>query len=108
MKVVIDMPKEFESHFKNDKFKDSLERVIYDIEHDSTGDLLSGNYEVETLRMLRDALQISTLLPKGHGRLVDADKIIAKAIECMKYPTNYSFMECVIAKRETCSRSHTS
>lgn len=32
-----------------------------------------------------------------HGRLIDADKIVAEATECMKYPANYKYMECVIA-----------
>lgn len=38
-----------------------------------------------------------TPLPKGHGRLIDADKIISEATERMKYPANHKYMECVIA-----------
>ena len=37
-------------------------------------------------------------LPKGHGRLIDADRIISDAIESMKYPENHVYMECVIAR----------
>lgn len=37
------------------------------------------------------------VLPKGHGKLIDADAVIAEATERMKYPANYKYMECVIA-----------
>lgn len=53
MKVVIDIPKEFEQHFNEDKFKDSLLRlktdINYGLEHDET---ISGIYEIELLDML--------------------------------------------------------
>lgn len=57
MKVVIDIPREFISHWKKDKFKDSLERVSADIaqyrlDHRYT---LSGIYEEETISMLIEA-----------------------------------------------------
>lgn len=61
MKITIDIPDEFESHFEMDGFKDSLERIVSDIEFafekmlkdDCT--VLSGRYEIETLNMLKDA-----------------------------------------------------
>lgn len=61
MKVVIDIPKEFVSHWKKDKFKDSLERVLQDIkqyryDHNL---ILSGLYEEETLEMLTEAFSNS-------------------------------------------------
>ena len=46
---------------------------------------------------LGDAVRDGTPLPKGHGRLIDADKIVAEATERMKYPANHKYMECVIA-----------
>lgn len=46
---------------------------------------------------MKDALMNGTPLPKGHGRLIDADKIVAEATERMKYPANHEYMECVIA-----------
>ena len=53
MKLVIDIPKDFEQHFNEDKFKDSLLRlktdINYGLEHEST---ISGNYEIELLDML--------------------------------------------------------
>ena len=33
MRIEIEIPKEFEKHFTEDKFKDSLERIMADIKH---------------------------------------------------------------------------
>lgn len=56
MKVIIDIPKEFERHFNNDKFKDSLERIECDIQDDinkeHTIPTVSGRRELELLDML--------------------------------------------------------
>lgn len=59
MKIMIDIPAEFEEQFAFDHFRDSLGRIAYDLrtwiyEGD---DLLSGRYDIETLEMLTDALQ---------------------------------------------------
>lgn len=59
MKIMLDIPAEFEEHFAFDHFRDSLGRIAYDLrtwtyEGD---DLLSGRYDIETLEMLTDALQ---------------------------------------------------
>ena len=61
MKVIIDIPDEFIAHYKQDKFSDSLQRVLNDIiqyrhEHSFT---LSGRYEDETLLMLIDVFSNS-------------------------------------------------
>lgn len=73
MKIVIDIPKEFESHFEFDRFADSLARVASDIE--ALGFKMSGRYERETITMIRKAFENATPLPKGHGELKDASKI---------------------------------
>ena len=64
MKIEIDIPKEFEEHFKQDKFKDSLERIMIDLKHC----LYAGNclcagrrYEYETIEMLGKAFEDSKL-----------------------------------------------
>lgn len=49
MKLVIDIPKDFEKHFSEDKFKDSLERIKADLNEDF---VFAGNYERELLDML--------------------------------------------------------
>ena len=61
MRIEIDIPKEFEEHFKQDKFKDSLERIMADIFHSlEIGNCLcAGRYEYETIEMLEKALENS-------------------------------------------------
>lgn len=57
MKIGINIPGEFEEHFKQDKFKESLERIMADLENS----LCAGNYEYETIKMLEKALENSEL-----------------------------------------------
>ena len=61
MRIEIDIPKEFEEHFNQDKFKDSFERIMADIFHSlEIGNCLcAGNYEYETIEMLEKALENS-------------------------------------------------
>ena len=61
MRIEIDIPKEFEEQFKQDKLKDSLERIMADIFHSlEIGNCLcAGNYEYETIKMLAEALENS-------------------------------------------------
>ena len=68
MKLLIDIPKEFEQHFQKDKFEDSLTRLSADAH------LLAGLYEQETVSMLIYAFKYSILVPP-HGRLIDADAL---------------------------------
>lgn len=51
MKIMIDIPKEFEQHFNLDRFKDSLLRIRCDTRY-CFGDGVSGEYEIELLDML--------------------------------------------------------
>ena len=46
MRIEIEIPKEFEEHFKQDKFEDTLHRLSADAH------LVAGNYERETAIML--------------------------------------------------------
>lgn len=66
MRLLINIPKEFEQHFQADRFEDSLHRLSADAH------LLAGNYEQETAKMLRNALK-SAVIVQPHGRLIDAD-----------------------------------
>lgn len=61
MGIEIEIPKEFEEHFMQDKFKDSFERIMADIEHSlENGDCLcAGRYEYETIEMLQKAFENS-------------------------------------------------
>ena len=53
MRVEIEIPKEFEEHFKQDKFEDTLYRLSADAH------LIAGNYEQETAIMLIKAFKES-------------------------------------------------
>ncbi len=53
MKIEIEIPKEFEEHFKQDKFEDALYRLSADAH------LIAGNYEQETAIMLIKAFKES-------------------------------------------------
>ena len=55
MKLIIDIPKEFETDYKGDKFKDFFSRVLCDIEKG----VLCGNYEKETAEMFLKAFDES-------------------------------------------------
>lgn len=63
MKITLDIPKEFEQHFNEDKFKDSLLRLKvdtnYGFEHDET---ISGIYEIELLDMLVEAFEKAEII----------------------------------------------
>lgn len=49
MKLIIDIPKEFEEHFNEDRFKDSFERIKADLSGEF---LFAGTYERELLDAL--------------------------------------------------------
>lgn len=56
MKLIIDIPKEFETDYNGDKFKDFFSRVLCDIEK---GKCLCGSYEIETAEMFLKAFDES-------------------------------------------------
>lgn len=64
MKVKLELPKEFESHYNADKFDDSLSRVLYDISN--TENALSGRYEREVIETLREVFKTSKVVKTGH------------------------------------------
>ena len=65
-KIIITIPDEFESHFKSDKFKDSMGRAIFDLKQRPTDIVnLAGRYEIETLEMLETALEESKEIRTG-------------------------------------------
>ena len=55
MKLIIDIPTEFETDYNGDKFKDFFSRVQCDIENGT----LCGNYEKETAEMFLKAFDES-------------------------------------------------
>ena len=70
MKIVIEIPKEFEDHFKSDCFRDSLMRLITDAH------CLAGNYEKETADMLIHSLENAQIIDECvYGVTIDDDRI---------------------------------
>jgi hypothetical protein len=68
MRFLINIPKEFEQHFQEDRFENSLHRLSADAH------LIAGLYEKETAKMLIDAFKNAIPVPP-HGRLIDADAL---------------------------------
>lgn len=56
MKLIIDIPKEFESDYNGDLFKDFFSRVLCDIQQNGT---ICGNYEKEIAEMFLKAFDES-------------------------------------------------
>lgn len=83
MRIEIEIPKEFENHFKRDKFKDSFERIMADIKHSlENGDCLcAGRYEYETVEMLEKAFENSK-------SSYDIDKVVEELEGAMWLTTN--------------------
>lgn len=59
MKLIIDIPTEFETDYNGDKFKDFFSRVLCDIEK---GKCLCGSYEIETAEMFLKAFDESVTM----------------------------------------------
>ena len=72
MKIIIDIPKEFNIHWEMDRFKDSLRRMKADAEF---CELLSGNYEAELCEMLITAFAEAQEIQTPHGDLIDRDEL---------------------------------
>ena len=70
MKLLVDIPKEFEQHFQTDRFEDSLHRLSADAH------LLAGKYEQETAVMLIEAFATAVPVPT-HGDLIDRDALLS-------------------------------
>lgn len=67
MKIILDIPKEFEKHFNKDRFKDSLKRIITDVTDEIESDFsISGRYEIELCEMLIEAFKNTEVRKVGH------------------------------------------
>ena len=75
MKVMIDIPKEFEEDLKGN-FKELFERLIADIDFalEKQEPLLCGNYERETAEMFLSAFEKATVIPDNatNGDMIKA------------------------------------
>lgn len=71
MRIIIDIPEEFESDYKGDMFKDFFSRVLCDIQ-DGT---LCGNYEKEIAEMFLKAFDESTPMDRIVEQLQQAESV---------------------------------
>lgn len=77
MRIEIEIPKEFEEHFNQDKFEDTLHRLSADAH------LIAGNYEQETAIMLIKAFADSK--PAYDPEAVVAELEEISEIYCEEY-----------------------
>lgn len=113
MKLLIDIPKEFEQHFQADRFDDALHRLSADAH------LLAGLYEQETALMLSEAFKNAVPVPPHDGEAFE--KVISERItqiakwgdESRNHPFEWmsilgeEFGELCEAVNETCFRNGT-
>ena len=78
MKLIIDIPKEFEIDYKGDKFKDFFSRVLCDIDEG----VLCGNYEKETAEMFLKAFDESVPMANIVDKLEEKTEFLK---DCTKY-----------------------
>lgn len=76
MKLLIEIPTEFESHFNLDRFKDALKRLEFDANY------LAGNYEKELAEMLIESFQNAQIQAKGHWIPIDEDSDVYECDVC--------------------------
>lgn len=69
MNIILHVPKEFEEHYTKDRFKDSLERVAFDI-RSLNYEGVAGNYDIEVVEMLIKALDRSFLFSSLAAKLI--------------------------------------
>ena len=104
MRIEIDIPKEFEKHFNQDKFKESLERIMADIKHSlENGDCLcAGRYDYETIEMLVKAIENSKTAYNVDKVIKELNKLDVKAIKRYKGGTfgDYEGTDYYIKKSE--------
>lgn len=81
MRLLINIPEEFEQHFQADRFEDSLHRLSADAH------LLAGNYEQETAVMLIESFK-SAVPVQPHGDLIGRDWLIDIALHLMNTAKN--------------------
>lgn len=69
MKIVIEIPEEFERDFKIDRFKDSLTRCSYEIDNVIRFDIghnpITWKYDIDILEMLIQELEKAKIIQEG-------------------------------------------
>lgn len=80
MKLIIDIPTEFETDYKGDKFKDFFSRVLCDIEKG----VLCGRYEKETaekfLKAFDESVPMANIVEKLEDELLTSQSAHTEAV----------------------------
>lgn len=64
-------------------------QIVIDIPQGLKDDFENERWTALTCAMMKDALEEGTVLPKGHGRLIDADALPLNDIDDANYGSNY-------------------
>lgn len=66
MKILIEIPKEFEKHFNIDRFQDSIEKCTCDLDtmlrYEIDYNPVAGKYDIEVLEMLIPTLENAKII----------------------------------------------
>ena len=69
MRITIDIPKEYEKHFDNDRFENSLKRISIDVMDEIECNFaISGKYEIELCKTLIESFKNAK--PVKHGKWI--------------------------------------
>lgn len=80
MRIEIEIPKEFEGHFEQDRFEDSLHRLCADAH------LIAGNYDKEVAIMLIKAFKESKPAYSVEDVIEQTHKIFADELDLVLKP----------------------
>lgn len=90
MKIVIEIPEEFERDYKTDKFKDFFSRVQCDIENGT----LCSNYEKETAEMFLKAFDESVPMDNIVEKLEGLKKDSSQGCEKVNQELCKTYFDC--------------
>lgn len=89
IKIIIDIPSEFEADFNTDKFKDFFSRVAADIDCDG----LCGRYEKETAEMFRKTFTNAKIVKNSNW--VSVEDGLPEIGEDVIVTTNCGDVDCI-------------
>lgn len=91
MRITIEIPREFEQHFMNDRFENSLKRVSVDMHNEmSCGVGISGTYEIELVDMLTETFKNAEF-----GESTQAKKEATEALNKLEDKLDQAYSDAV-------------
>ena len=82
-------------------------KIVIDIDDEIAKDIIKGNnYEPrDTVKNFRAtiacAIKYGTILPKGHGDLIDRNELLKEPMDTSNYPSNYVRIAKAIIEADT-------